>query len=78
MEAVPTREPIEGETHETFETASAHATPRVPVAGPFQRAQVLSISPTPLGHRRKPWSSAACLSEFPCAEWSGESFSQAS
>ena len=38
MEAVHTSEPAEGETHETFETAAAHATPRVPVAGPFQRA----------------------------------------
>jgi magnesium transporter len=38
MEAAPTREPLEGETNETFETAAGHATPRVPVAGPFQRA----------------------------------------
>jgi len=38
MDATPTRQPVEGETHETFETAAGHATPRVPVAGPFQRA----------------------------------------
>jgi magnesium transporter len=37
MEAVLTREPPEGETHLTFETAAEHATPRVPVAEPFQR-----------------------------------------
>jgi hypothetical protein len=37
MEAVPTREPVEGRTR-PFETATAHATPRIPVAGPFQRA----------------------------------------
>lgn len=38
MEAVHTSEPAEVETHLTFETAAEHATPRVPVAGPFQRA----------------------------------------
>lgn len=37
MEAVHTREPSEGETHLTFETAAEHATSRVPVAGPIQR-----------------------------------------
>jgi len=37
MKAGHTSEPAEGETHLTFETAAAHATPRVPVAGPFQR-----------------------------------------
>ena len=37
MEAVHTREPPEGETHLTFETAAEHATARVPVAGPRQR-----------------------------------------
>jgi magnesium transporter len=38
MEAVHTSEPAEGETQLTFETAAEHATLRVPVAGPFQRA----------------------------------------
>ena len=38
MDAVHTSKPAEGETHLTFETAAEHATPRVPVAGPFQRA----------------------------------------
>jgi magnesium transporter len=38
MEAVHTSEPTEVEAHLTFETAAEHATPRVPVAGPFQQA----------------------------------------
>ena len=39
MKAIHTSEPAEGEkTHLTFETAAEHATRRVPVAGPFQRA----------------------------------------
>ena len=38
MDAVHTSEPAEGEAHLTFETAAEHATPRVPVSGPFQLA----------------------------------------
>jgi magnesium transporter len=37
MEATHTRGPLESETHVTFETAAAHATARVPIAGPVQR-----------------------------------------
>ena len=37
MDAVQTGKPPESQTHVTFETAAEHATPRVPVAGPFQR-----------------------------------------
>ena len=37
MDAVTMREPLEGETHLTFETAAEHATARVPIAGPVQR-----------------------------------------
>jgi len=38
MEAVHDREPLDVETHLTFETAAEHATARVPVAEPTQRA----------------------------------------
>ena len=38
MEAVRDREPLDVETHLTFETAAEHATARGPVAGPTQRA----------------------------------------
>lgn len=38
MDAAHIAEPHEGETHLTFETAAEHATGRVPVAGPLQRA----------------------------------------
>lgn len=38
MDATHTIEPPEGGTHLTFETAAEHATARVPVAGPIQRA----------------------------------------
>ena len=38
MDAVQTGRPPESQTHVTFETAAEHATARVPVAGPFQRA----------------------------------------
>ena len=37
MDAVQTGKPPESQTHVAFETAAEHATPRVPVAGPFQR-----------------------------------------
>jgi magnesium transporter len=36
MDTLHTREPLEGETHVTFETAAEHATARVPIAGPVQ------------------------------------------
>ena len=38
MDAVPPGRPPESQTRVSIETAAEHATARVPVAGPFQRA----------------------------------------